>query len=218
MANPRTGRTKGYAGQRGGAHQIPWREDREILARIAQVRRLRAQHLTIPETAQRLGVSTTTVSDDIQRDRELAVEDARDARDLHVANLHEQAKEQRGEIERIERLLAETSERSLNVSGLVGQIQAARRELRALEMDAAKLDGSLVERQKVDVEATLHNGDRSLDLLRPEVRDRVEALYDALDGHADAAPAREADRGRVLALPPSPSADRASPSGGDGSA
>jgi len=147
MSNPRTGSTKGYRGQKGGSHQIPWRDDREILARIGQVRRLKSQGLTAPEIALRLNVSRETVFSDLQRDRELAAESATDAREEHLANLRELWRH-------TYELLAQTGNQSLNKSALVGQ-------LRQIEMDIAKLDGSLVDRTLV--EATLHNGDRDLD-------------------------------------------------------
>lgn len=163
MANLRTGHTKGYRGQKGGAHQIPWRQDQEILRRIAEASRLRSEQLRTPEIAARLGVSEYTVLADLQHDLELQREGAETARERHIANLEQQSRGHHEELARIEALLQETSERSLNVSGLVSARIACRREIRQIELDIGKYDGSLVERQRVEVEATLHNGDRDLD-------------------------------------------------------
>jgi DNA-binding transcriptional MerR regulator len=149
MANLRTGHTRGYRGQKGGAHQIPWREDRDILARIAQVRRLRSHGLTVPEIALRLEVSPDTVKDDFNRDKELAAENATDAREEHIGNLRELWRMTHD-------LLKDTDAKSLNKSALVGQ-------LRQIEMDIAKLDGSQIDRS--EVEATLHNGDLDVTVL-----------------------------------------------------
>ncbi len=147
MANARTGSARGYRGQKGGSHTLPWRQDREILARIAQVRRLKSHGLNVPEIALRLEVSTETVYADLVRDRELAAENVTDAREEHLTNLRELWQQ-------THELLEATGNQSLNKSALVGQ-------LRQIEMDIAKLDGSLVDRSMV--EATLHNGDRNLD-------------------------------------------------------
>jgi transcriptional regulator with XRE-family HTH domain len=114
-----------------------------ILERMAQVRRMRAQHLTQTEIARQLGVDQTTISHDEAHLRELALADEADGRQIAISNLQVQAQEQRAEIVRIRDMLASTTERSLNVSGLVGQIQAARRELHSIEMDIAKLRGAL---------------------------------------------------------------------------
>ena len=147
MANTTTGRARGYRGQKGGAHTLPWRENHEILARIPQVRRLKAKGLTMFEVGQRLGISEETVKLDLGRDKELAAENASDAREEHIGNLRELWRQ-------THELLEATGNQSLNKSALVGQ-------LRQIETDIAKLDGSFVERSSV--EATLHNGDRDLD-------------------------------------------------------
>src|SRR5579863_356494 len=147
MANHTTGSARGYRGQKGGAHTLPWRENRDILARIATVRRLKSQGLSNPEIALRLNVNAATVWEDTQRDKELAAESVTDAREEHIGNLRELWRMTHD-------LLKDTDAKSLNKSALVGQ-------LRQIEMDIAKLDGSQVDRS--EVEATLHNGDRDLD-------------------------------------------------------
>ena len=89
MANHTTGRARGYRGQKGGAHTLPWRENSDILARIPQVRRLKAKGLTRYQIATAVGIDEATVDLDLKRDRELAVENATDARQDHIENLRE---------------------------------------------------------------------------------------------------------------------------------
>jgi hypothetical protein len=149
MANHRTGRARGYSGQKGGSHTIAWRQDQVILARIGQVRELRARKLTYLEIAATLEISADTVKEDLSRGIELAKDEAADALQIHLDALNQLAREIRSRLEA-------TGNQSLNVGQLYGQ-------LRQIEMDIAKLDGSLIDRQRLDVEATLHNGDRDVD-------------------------------------------------------
>jgi hypothetical protein len=104
--------------------------------------KLRSRGLTGPEVALRQGIDLSVVYDDRNRLVELRGEQATAAVDEHIENLRQQQRE-------IVAALEDTDSRSLNVGQLRGL-------LRAIEMDIAKLDGSLIERRedKVQLDGT----------------------------------------------------------------
>lgn len=146
-------------GTQGNPGQLPWQEDPDILARMQEGARLRSHGLTAPEIALELGIGRTQVYEDRNRLLELRKEQAVAAADEHIENLRQQAVEVRA-------ALADTDTRSLNVGQLRGL-------LRQIEMDIAKLDGSLVDRKEVKGEI------RTIQSLLSEVPD---------DGPGSAAP------------------------------
>jgi hypothetical protein len=84
--NRRAGRSKGYRGQKGGAHQLAWRDDPLIRERVALVRTLIAQgyrgapHMlpVVNELMRKRGVpelTEDTVREDVHRVRELYAEE-----------------------------------------------------------------------------------------------------------------------------------------------
>ena len=127
---------KGVSGNPG---QLPWQEDPEILARMQEGARLRSHGLTAPEIALKLGIGRSVVYEDRERLLELRREEAKDAVQQHIENLQQQAAE-------IREVLKDTNRQSLNI----GQLRSL---LRQIEMDIAKLDGSLVERKETKLEA-----------------------------------------------------------------
>jgi len=137
MATERTPDPK--KGVHGNPGQLPWQEDPDILARMQEGARLRSHGLTAPEIALKLGIGRTQVFEDRNRLLELRKEEAKDAVQHHIENLQQQAAE-------IRQALASTDTRSLNVGQLRGL-------LRQIEMDIAKLDGSLIERKETKLEA-----------------------------------------------------------------
>ena len=136
MSNGRTGPSRGSSGNPG---QLPWQEDPDILARMQEGARLRSHGLTAPEIALKLGIGRTQVFEDRKNLLELRKEEAKDAVQHHIENLQQQAAE-------IREVLKDTNRQSLNVGQLRGL-------LRQIEMDIAKLDGSLIERKETKLEA-----------------------------------------------------------------
>lgn len=136
MTNARTGPSRGTAGRPGA---LPWDEDGHILERMQEGAKLRSQGLTSPEIAVQLGISRTQVYEDRNRLLALRKEQAVEAVDEHIENLRQQQRE-------IIKALQGTDRRSLNVGQLRGL-------LRQIEMDVAKLDGSLVERKETKLDA-----------------------------------------------------------------
>ena len=85
-ANRRRGKSRGYAGQRGGAHQVSWRDSAEIMERIRVVvypmwlqrRTLLAILQVVNQWAARQGFEAyalSTVFDDVKRCQTLAAEE-----------------------------------------------------------------------------------------------------------------------------------------------
>lgn len=136
MANHRTGHTRSEHGRQGN---LPWQKDQVILDRMQEGAKLRAQGLTGPEIALRQGIDLSVIYDDRKRLLELRKEAAVDAVEEHIENLRQQQREIVQALERLDR-------RSANVSHL-------RSLLRQIEMDIAKLDGSLIERKETKVDA-----------------------------------------------------------------
>lgn len=136
MANRREGPDRGVSGRPGS---LPWREDPVILGRMRDGQRWRASGLSAPEIAQKLDVHVSVVYEDRNRLIELVKEEAANAVEQHILNLRQQANE-------IKDALEGTDRRSLNVGQLRGL-------LRQIEMDIAKLDGSLIERRETKVDA-----------------------------------------------------------------
>ena len=126
-------------GQRGKPGQVPWREDKAILDRMEEVADLRMGGKSYPAIALALSVSLATAHADWQRWKELYAERVEDRTEEHVANLEALKR-------KVLALIDDTANNSLNKSALVAQ-------LRAIEMDMAKLDGSLVERKETKLEA-----------------------------------------------------------------
>jgi hypothetical protein len=136
MADGQPNPTKGVQGNPG---QLGWQEDPAILARMQEGARLRSHGLTAPEIALKLGIARSMVYEDRNRLLKLRKEEAKDAVQHHIENLQQQAAE-------IRKALDSTDTRSLNVGQLRGL-------LRQIEMDCAKLDGSLVERKETKLDA-----------------------------------------------------------------
>ena|SRR5215472_4325503 len=136
MANGRTGPARGVSGRPG---ELPWDQDQVILERMQEGARLRSHGLTPPEIGLKLGISRTQVYEDRNRLLELRKQQALSAVDEHIENLRQQALE-------IRQALEGTDRRSMNVGQLRGL-------LRQIEMDIAKLDGSLVDRRETKLDA-----------------------------------------------------------------
>lgn len=132
MANHTTGQRRGQSGRPGSR---PWHEDPEILARIERVGRLKAAGHTNPTIAIQTGTSVETVKADWAHLRELRRESAVSALEEHLENL-------RSIKQMIHGLIEDTDNRSLNIGQLVSQ-------LRQIELDIAKLDGSYVQRTEL---------------------------------------------------------------------
>lgn len=118
---------------------VPWREDPEILGRLEQVARAMAGGKSMAHAARELGMPYTSLVEDWHRILELQAERAPNALNEHIASLRQQQQD-------IIAALEGTDKRSLNV----GQLRSL---LRQIEMDIAKLDGSLVERRESKLEA-----------------------------------------------------------------
>lgn len=131
------------AGRKPNGQQLPWREDPEIIARMQEVAELRAAGNSLPMVARKLGLAVSTVYEHWDRWLELVRERAESKAGEHVVQL-EALKA------RIVRELDDAGRQSLNRSALIAQ-------LRQVEMDIAKLDGSLVERKEVSGELTLRD-------------------------------------------------------------
>ena len=149
----RGNRRTGYARNRHTApgvksKTLPWDKDQEILERMAQVQTMVAAGMTNREMAERLGVHPSTVGDDRARLRVLAerapigalVESVDKLRFLHRQALQ---------------AFAATASSSLNRSAYLSVARQA-------VMDEAKLLGQ-EPRQRLEVEASLHNADLDLD-------------------------------------------------------
>ena len=133
----RRGARPGEVGQR------PWREDPDILKRVEQVWDLSAEGNKPPLIATQLGIALSTVYEDLDRYVELYQERAESKVAERVSNLEALKR-------RILRQLQSTGSQSLNVGQLLNL-------LRQVEMDIAKLEGSLVERKEVKGEVTLRD-------------------------------------------------------------
>jgi len=113
------------------------------------------------QIADKLGVARSTVEEDRARLIRSAPQNIESARNIRLGNL-----------ENLKRVAYEAlqrqSDRSLNVSGLIGQIKG-------IEEAQARLDGSLTNR--ADVEVTLRNGDLDIEAeIDRRLRERMEAM------------------------------------------
>ena len=139
------GAVKGEKGQR------PWQKIPEVMQRVVKVHELTMQRLPAFEIASQLDVSERTVEDDRKRYRQYAREHLVADVDNHVERL--------GHLSRKAwEMLNETDSRSLNKSAILAQ-------LRQIEMDIAKLDGSLKEKLEVDTDQPITF---TLNIQRPE--------------------------------------------------
>lgn len=140
-ANRRTGRARGWSGQKGGAHTIPWRDDQVIVDRVEVGQKPYREKKTDRECLDYVNrwlaqaypkeapISLTTLKDDRRRALELRREAVVNAVAEHAADM--------------DHLIAEAwaayqdlDDRSLNRSALLNVV------VRAVELKA-KLDGSL---------------------------------------------------------------------------
>lgn len=178
-ANRRRGASRGRVGQPGGAHAIPWDEDRVILARIGvgmeawlaqrrpqecldQVNAWLAEHLPAEPA-----VSLTTIYEDRRRALEL--------RRRHGGELGQLAVEQHiAELEEAQReawaRLSRTKDGSQNVTGLVNAIAS-------IVERKAKLDGSLTERRQITTEVTLAGEGQAPALTNEDLAKGCAVLY-----------------------------------------
>lgn len=121
---------------------LSWRQDQNILGRMRAGWDLMCQGLTRAEIGFRLGISVETVSQDRANMQELFAEERDANADVVRASVEEHITNLRQLWTKVHEMLTSTDRKSLNRGALVGQ-------LRAIEMDIAKLDGSLVERKEV---------------------------------------------------------------------
>ncbi len=154
VAKPGKGnRRTGYARNRHTAPGVrratlPWREDAEILIRVAEVGQRVVSGETTQEIAAALGVSVKTVTDDRARWRELA-------RQAPIGALEESVDKLRLVYRSALDAFRLTASSSLNRSAYLSVARQA-------VMDEAKLLGQ-EPKQKLELEATLRNGDRDVD-------------------------------------------------------
>ena len=149
----RGNRRTGYSKNRHtapGLHpgQLPWDKDREILERLAQVQQMLAAGHTSKEIGARLGLHEDTIDDDRRRLRILAER-------APIGALVESVDKLRFLYRQALGAFAATASSSLNRSAYLSVARQA-------VMDEAKLLGQ-EPKQRVEMEATLHNGDRDLD-------------------------------------------------------
>jgi len=191
--NRRTGPSRNhrtYTGRKKG--QLPWPQDPEILQRLHVVLALTLQGRSAREIGQQLSLDPDTVYEDRKRIRELAHEEV-------LGSLTETVGRLRWVQANAEQAFLETKETSLNRSAYLNTYRmAAMDEAKLLGQEPAnrlKVEGGLV---VTALDATALN--------RPDVRASIEALYDALDGAADAAPSGAGGDGIILELPGAPAA------------
>jgi len=147
--NRRTGPSRNhrtYTGRKKG--QLPWQQDPEILQRLEVVLALSLQGRSGREIGQQLGLDPDTIYDDRKRIRELAQEQV-------LGSLSETVGRLRWVMANAEQAFLETKETSLNRSAYLNTYLSATNS-------EAKLLGQ-EPKQKVELEATLRNGDRDLD-------------------------------------------------------
>ena len=151
MATERTPDPK--KGVQGNPGQVPWQEDPDILARMQEGARLRAQGLTGAEIALRQGIGRTQVYEDRKNLLELRKEQALAASDEHIENLRQRIAELDRIGQQVKQMLDDTDQRSLNRGALAAQLRQIEKDKASIEMDIAKLDGSLVEKRETKLEA-----------------------------------------------------------------
>lgn len=156
MANRTTGPERGERGRTG---QRPWQEDPAILERMQEGAKLRSQGQTAPEIALLQKVHISVVYEDRKRLLELRTSEAKEALEEHIENLRQQQRE-------VIQTLSKTDRRSVNVAPLHGL-------LRQIEMDIAKLDGSLVDRREISGK---DGGPIQVDAARAEILSRLDRL------------------------------------------
>lgn len=143
MANARTGRAKGESGRPG---QLPWQQDPEILQRIRRVVELRSNGRTLAEVAAELDVSLETAKADWARLKELRKEEAVDALEQHIETLQRLKAQLHAELDRL--VVYTDREGDERVSDRQERARIYE-SIRKVEMDIARLDGSLVERKEL---------------------------------------------------------------------
>ena len=163
--NRRSGAVKGtHSGIRRG--QLPWRKDVVIVERVNLIRTLKAQGYAsaammlgpVNELMRRRGapeIIVDTVYDDFARLKELQAEERAmagkiegEAKQEHIDSLQEVKRQ-------AWRAFHSASTSSLNRGSYLNTIASTEEKI-------AKLDGTLAP-QRLELEATLHNGDRDLD-------------------------------------------------------
>lgn len=149
----RGNRRTGYARNRHtapGIHadNLPWDKDHEILERMVQVQQMLAAGQTNKEIAARLGVHPDTVTQDRNRLRIVAER-------APIGALTESVDKLRFVYRQALGAFAATASSSLNRSAYLSVARQA-------VMDEAKLLGQ-EPKQKLELEATLRNGDRDVD-------------------------------------------------------
>ncbi|MGB6771206.1 MAG: hypothetical protein WBF51_04295 [Candidatus Dormiibacterota bacterium] len=203
--NRRTGSVRGtHSGIRRGT--LDWHKDAEALARIQNGQELALMGWSVPQVAERQGVSVETVYADKRRARELA-------QTRVLGTLAEIVAKLRWAQVKAEDALANLADRPFaqNIPALINtHRQAVMDELKALGLEPAnrlKVEGELIVSA---LDATALN--------RPEVRVKLDALYDALNGVSEPADVGESFNGSILALPAAPEAHRARPARSDSGA
>jgi hypothetical protein len=140
--NRRTGRARGYRGQKGGAHTLAWQKDEVIRERVTLVRRMMAEGTpqiemlmpvnTIMRRHNQPDVGLGTIEKDVRRVKQLWTQDELESKDLlrqHIEGIKQVRREGW-------RAFRSTPANSMNKSGLLKVIHDA-------ELSEAKLDGSL---------------------------------------------------------------------------
>jgi hypothetical protein len=117
------------------ARRNSWRRDKAILDRMTKVAEMKLAGLTDAHIALKLDVTTKTVQRDRQRLVELRQDKAIAATDKHIESLETLKAKLMEQLNR-------TNSSSVNVGALF-------RELRQIEMEIARLDGSL--NQKIEL-------------------------------------------------------------------
>lgn len=146
MANTRTGIARGTRGRR---RSLRWDSDPEVLGRMASGERLRAQGLTRAEIAVHLAVSQHTVSKDLARLIDSRRAAGFEAVDDHIASLMALKRRAWEMLESGPVLVPYTDPSGKTKYKEVEDRSALLAQLRSIEMDIAKLDGSLVQRTEV---------------------------------------------------------------------
>jgi hypothetical protein len=152
MANKRTGVSRGTHARHG---TLGWRDDPEIMDRIAEVGRLKAKGWYHHEIARKVGISTQTVTTDWQRVLILKREQAIEPLNQHIDNLRELARLIHEKIDGGPVLVTKTAPNGKEFTVEVEDRAQLVAQLRQVEMDLAKLDGSLIERKELQGIVTL---------------------------------------------------------------
>lgn len=163
--NRRTGKSRGYRAQKGGAHTRAWREDPVIRERVTLVRRMMAEgtpriEMLMPmnlimKRHGEIEVGLATVDADIQRVKQEWTSEEDDSKDLlrqHIEGIRQVRREGW-------RAFRSTPANSMNKSGLLKVIHDS-------ELSEAKLDGSLDSGRYAGTGEEVESGLSASDLLQ----------------------------------------------------